>query len=91
MAVCELGRSLGKNTRTLDWLQRGRDGVKENEISQWLGCDELSTCSAEIPSEDVATHTPCRVEFIKQVLPWFMSPGGRLASFSASSRFFLSM
>ena len=35
-------------------------------------------------------RTPCRVEFMKQVLPWLMKPGGRLASFSSSSRRFFS-
>ena len=37
------------------------------------------------------SRTPWRVEFMKQVFPWLMSPGGKLASFSSSSRFFLSM
>ena len=36
------------------------------------------------------TRTPWSVEFMKQVLPWLMSPGGRLASRSSSSRRFFS-
>lgn len=33
-------------------------------------------------------RTPCNTEFMKQVLPWFMRPGGRWANFSISSRCF---
>ena len=70
--------------------------LKLHEIVQWACRNELRTQAAlrhwRVDRERGrgTGRTPWSVEFMKQVFPWLMSPGGRLASFSSSSRRFFS-